>query len=770
MRVFARKDPVESRSRLSNAILGSRVPELLAGGYEGVLDAEGQPIIRSGQAAMVACLEDSTGQRVALRVAHEYGNGIFWQRHYQSMEDGLPPSARGYFPHGLDPVRGGITLVGRKMPAVLMEWVEGPTLFQAIDRAATYSNTVVLDAIAGALRDLSIGLRDSRVTHGDITPDNLMLRPTGDLVCVDLDTLEWPGARKRVHDVEEHAYRHPRRSGTPAHQDAFALLVMFVSTMVLHDAPDLRKTLGHRTDVPNGALLFDVHDLRGPQDSEAFAVARDRVSERGRALLHLLQQGCQAEAFRAQQLLDDAFDVANLPPHAPIPSQQPSIPTPPVNEVEPGDLDVAAAVQKLRALYGQAQAEPTRHSRNYAETWPEPASAVDESHPPFPPLWNTEPEPPVTDVVVRPLERLTRWPGRDTTKVLDEEARAAREIEREIAALARNQDDAGILALGREAEDRNLVLEESTRRIIRLARDRTRVRARLEKALANIDRRELADLAVSGELALLGDTTRESLVKVLQALEWPSLLRALETDDDTLIMLWFDGEVFDDERSLPHAMRSRIDLARERLAWLEEVRVHLRNRDAESLEPLVTNEPEGGRQRLSESERQRVRELIDRRRALGELERSIRSGNTPRIVAALATVEQTGAVIEDPALWSAVRRIVERTDLVKAAIDAANQTPPDDRTLAALVPRLKEQGVAHDPALRGEYSIDRLEQIVVRGAAVRRIRRGIDHDDDRAIRLAAFPDTTGALAMLTPAERERVELARARKRVKRIDV
>jgi hypothetical protein len=259
-------------------------------------------------------------------------------------------------------------------------------------------------------------------------------------------------------------------------------------------------------------------------------------------------------------------------------------------------------------------------------------------------------------------------------------------------------------------------------------------------------------------------------VKVLQALEWPSLLRALETDDDTLIMLWFDEEVFEDVRSLPHAMRSRIDLARERLAWLDEVRVHLRNRDAESLEPLVINEPEGGRQRLSESERMRVRELIDRRRALGELERSIRSGNTPRLVAALAAVERTGAVIEDPALWSAVRRIVERTDLVKAAIDAASHVPPDDRTLAALVPRLKEQGIAHDPALRGEYSIDRLEQIVIRGAAVRRIRRGIDHDDDRAIRLAAFPDTTGALAMLTAAERERVELARARKRVKRIDV
>ena len=117
-----------------------------------------------------------------------------------------------------------------------------------------------------------------------------------------------------------------------------------------------------------------------------------------------------------------------------------------------------------------------------------------------------------------------------------------------------------------------------------------------------------------------------------------------------------------------------------------------------------------------------------------------------------------------------MRRIIERADLVKAAIDAADKEPPDDRALAAILPRIKEQGIAHDPALRGDYSLDRLEAIILRGAAVRRIRRGIDHNDDRAIRLAAFPDTTGALSLLTPEERQRVEVARARKRVKRIDV
>lgn len=763
---------MESRSRLSNALLANRVPELLDAGYESVLTSTGKPRIQAGNTAIVACLESIEGTRVALRIANEFGAGLYWQRHYQSMEESLPRSARSYFPRNIAPLPGGITLVGRKMPTVMMEWIDGPTLFEAIDRAASHQNRDVLDAISAALRDLSIGLRDSRVTHGDLTPDNLMLRSNGDLVCVDLDTLEWPGARKRIHDVEDHAYRHPRRSGTPAHQDAFALLVMFVSTMLLRDMPDLRASFGRSARENNGALLFGVWDLRDPRDSETFERIGEMVPTRGRALLQLLLQACEAEAFRAQQLLDDAFDIANLPDSAPHPVVTTAVSSDVLEDTASDqELDIAEAVGKLRELYGYQPVEPVRHSYDYAETWPELQSSKDSSRPTFGPTWDDEPQPHAqTEVVKRPLERLARMAFADTSKVLEQEAQAARQIDREIARLGKTRDDVAILDLAREAQKRNLVLEEATRRIIRLAEDRTHIRARLDSALARNDRRDLADLAVSGDLALLGDTTRESLVKVLQALEWPSLLRALETDDDTLIMMWFDEELFDDEKSLPHAMRARIDLARNRLNWVEAIRKHLRARDTEALELLVANEPENGRQQISESERRRIRQLIDGRRALAELDRSIRSGNTHRVVAALSAVEKTGAEITEPALWSAVRRIVERTELIKATIDAARKSPPDDRTLASLVPQLKEQGIAHDPALRGDFSIDRLEAMIIRGAAVRRIRRGIENNDDRAIRLAAFPDASGAIALLTDAERERVEIARARKRVKRIDV
>lgn len=759
---------MESPSRFTQALRADRVPELLQRGYVATEDA----VVLVGDTAMVAKVTDSAGKPWAIRAAIEHGTGLFWERHYRSVSDSLPHSIHEYFPRDIHPVPGGITLVGRKFPAVLMEWIEGPTLFQAVDRAARRGNRDVLAAIAAALRDLSIGLRDSRVTHGDLCADNLMLRPSGDLVCVDLDTLEWPGTRKRMHDVQPHPYRHPGRSGTPAHQDAFALLVMLVSTMLLYDSPGLREAIGSSADAPNPALLFSVDDMREPDQSEAMAIARDHASERGHALLELLTRAANSEAFRSQQLLDQAFDLLHLPDSGQdVDIEAPEVSTPALDAIQEQQLDVAAAVMRLREMYGNQSSAPPKRTGDFAQTWPEPVARREDPMPVIE-VWDEEEKetPRPTEVIRRPIERIMRRPMKPADQVLKEEAREARRIDQAIAQHARTHEDAEILELAAKATAANLILEENTRRHIRLARDRTQVRERLNLALERNDRRELSDLAVSGELALLGDTTRESLVKVLQALEWPSLLRALETDDDSLILIWFDEELFEDAKSLPSAMRMRVDLAGRRIEWVTKVREALRNRDAVALEPLVAHEPQDARSRLSEQERRRVRELVNRSRALQELEKSLRTGNTQRIIGALAAVDSTGAVIEDPDMWAAVRRIIDRTELLKSLADAARRDPPDDRKLASLIPQVKAMGVAHDPALRGDLSLDRLEQLVLRGAAARRIRRGIAMDDDRAIRLAAFPDTTGALSLLTAEEQERVDTARARKRVRRIDV
>src|SRR5690606_36267121 len=158
----------------------------------------------------------------------------------------------------------------------------------------------------------------------------------------------------------------------------------------------------------------------------------------------------------------------------------------------------------------------------------------------------------------------------------------------------------------------------------------------------------LAEMAQSGDLVVLGDTDRESLMRVLQALEWPGLLRAIEADDDAISLEWYDEEIFGGD-ALPPEMRARVDLARERTRWVAETRAILKKRDSRALEAQLAEEPEGGLERLSRSERGRVLRLIEQRAALNHLHAALHDADTARILTSLSTIERVGARIENPA-------------------------------------------------------------------------------------------------------------------------
>lgn len=757
----AERTALDSHSRLSNALQANRVPELLTMGLYAATVAVGEPAVIVGDTAILTQVRDEEGSSFALRVVKEHGEGGHWRRHYAAMQESLPGAAREYIPAGVRVLPNGITLVGRKMPAMLMEWIDGPTLLQAADRAAHDRNADILQALAQAVRDLSNGMRDARIAHGDLAPDNLMLRSNGDLVCVDLDTMQWPGVRKRTVEGGSVAYRHPGRNATVPHQDAFATLVMYVSLMLIAEKPTLRNDLGNDASIHGGALLFTSWDIQDPAGSRAFAQVREQVGRQGRSLVNVLAQASTAEAFRAQEFLDAAYDIG----HADGPKDV-TLPELPADQDSLGE-----AVSRLREMYGTADtiAPINEPSASFARTWPrsvepvqEPRDAANWPSPSTPTSRSTPPRRPASRTV-EPLE-----PPQDPFTTLDREEQEIQKAEARIEEFSRRQMDADVIRIADDLERQKRPMREATRRLVRTARERHELRVRLTRALERHDRRELTDLAVSGDLAMLGDTDRSSLVKVLQALEMPALERAVETDDDTLILMWYDADLFDDD-ALPDSVRRRVDLAQRRLRWLDQLRMALKSRKVSQIEDLLDTAPQGALHQLSEGERTRARQLVDRHAALKELDRALASGTHRSVVAALSAIDRVGARIEDPRTWESVRGVVEKAALMDQIAKAAREEPPDDRALASLVPAVKSMGLAHDPALRDDLSIERLDAMVTRGAAIRRIRRGIRNNDDRAIRLAAFPDTTGAIAFLTEEEQERVEAARSRKLVRRFD-
>jgi serine/threonine protein kinase len=708
--------------------------------------SDGAAVI-AGDNAMVTRLYHPDGAYHALRVAFDPMDAADWPRHYAAMAEALPVSTEAIFPQWISPIESGITIAGVKLPAILMEWIDGPTLFEAADHAASESNSTVLQALAASFHEVSVALSRARITHGDLAPDNLMMRSNGDLVCVDLDTIQWPRMRVRSRQDGSPAYQHPRPGATPRHQDAYASLVLYTSLMVLADAPGIRQRVGHEVGVHGGGLVFSSWDLADPASSLAFSLAREQVGARSRRLLDLLVRASEGEPYRTPDILEEAFALA--PEDV---QRRPGTPDPSSNtqDQQTKKWDVADVIDRLRSEFGEeGTVKPARDVHSFAQTWPEPQETI-----PSAPAWT----PAVPDSELSSDQAVFR---------LDREEDLTARLQERIVDAVRRKDDAAIVRIAQEAEQRSLPLDTETRRLVRLARERIVIRSRLDKALRENDRPTLAELAQSGELVVLGDTDRQSLVKVLQALEWPGLVRAIDTDDDALILAWYDEELFNKPDALPPDLRTRVELARTRTGWVEEIRAVLKRRDAEQLNALLREEPEGGLNHLSRGERARVLRIIERRAALDDLHVALREADNVRILKALNTIERVGARIENPATWTAVQSVLERASIVEQIVDAAKSDPPDDRQLAHLLPVAKSLGLSHDPALRDDLAFERLEAMVLRGAAVRRIRHAIAEGSDQDIRQAAYPDITGALEMLTDEERSRVETARARRNVAR---
>jgi len=653
-------------------------------------------------------------------------------------------------------------------PAILMEWIQGPTLMQGVSRAARTGNANVIRALSAAFVQAWNEMRAEGMIHGDYTADNLLVRSTGQIACVDLDDASWPDAPLGASGQGSPAYRHPTLHRDPALRDAYAALVLVTSLAALADNPGLRPRFGDRPEVHNGALLFAPWDLADPMTSEAFAAARERSGRRASELLEAL---VSASLGNEDDVIEACGSVPNLHPGDLFGST-------------PADADagwtVAPVVARMRAHYGEAWPETPDEARELEfPTWtgpvpapPTPGSQVLPELPPEPDHVTGEDIAELEGALARADEaevvRIWSQVGEDPRARLlaaEVESLIAAGYDRRVMAESRRKRDPAIVAIADEAARRKIPLGANARALVRQARERIQVRDRLETALAANDRRQLAELAVSGELVVLGDADRDSLQRVLQAIEWPAVQRAIQADDDVLIVAAYDDELFENSRLIDDQSAARISLAATRLRWLGEVRDALRQRKPAALRMLLLDPPDGGPERLSGPERRRMRLAIEQEHALKELGASLANKDDQAVIASLNRVERVGARIPDRRTWADVQQVVERVSLVDDLREASEADPIDYARIAQLLPAVKALGLERDPRIGEEGLVERLEDHLVRMAHMRRIRAAIARDNDTAIVSAAVPDPRDAIALLTEAERARVQQAIAARRV-----
>jgi hypothetical protein len=651
-----------------------------------------------------------------------------------------------------------------------MEWINGPTLAQAVERATNAGNGQVLRALSAAFVQCWNDLQVDGFSHGDLNAHNVLVRPNGQIAWVDLDTATWRGAPLGSAGHGTAGYRHPTLHRDAQLRDAYAALVIVASLHAVADTPTLRRDHGDAAADIDGTMLFSAWDLADPSASPVFGEAFEAAANDTRDLLDALVQASLGGA-------DDIRDACRVIPNLKLPE------TPGESGVvAPGTWDIGPVVARMRAHYSDSwnvTEDQDLQGERVPDNWGEPQPGAG---------WPTVDVAPevaetlslhVTTVDIDELEAAIASNDeadvvRIWSQVRDEPLAQllAAEVapvlsasyERRVMAEARRRKDAAVLALADEAENRGATLGKEARIAVRAAREREAVRAKLETALAAADARGLAELAVSGELVVLGDADRSSLQRVLQAIEWPGLQRAIQADDDGLILAAFDEELFEGSTLLNQESRDRIDLANSRVRWLSAMREALRRRNSQAFRDLLVDPPEGAVDRLSPSERRRVRRAIERSQTLSELREAVESGDDQRVIGALNKVERVGARIPDRKTWARIQEVVERESLIDEIVEVSRARPLDHARVAQLLPAVKALGLEHDPRLGDDRLVERLEHEVIRMAHVRRIRAAISRDNDVAIVTAAVPDPYDALDMLEEPERNRVAAAIRAKR------
>ena len=158
---------------------------------------------------------------------------------------------------------------GKWYPLILMDWVEGQTLFKWARARALEGNGAALTDAARRWLELVKELDDARIAHGDLQHANVMVTDRGELKLVDYDCMCVPSlVGRRNLEVGVEPYQHPERDASThlsLDLDHFSALVIYIALRGLGANPTLWTTYVEAPEYDK--LLFRKEDFEAPDES-----------------------------------------------------------------------------------------------------------------------------------------------------------------------------------------------------------------------------------------------------------------------------------------------------------------------------------------------------------------------------------------------------------------------------------------------------------------------------------------------------------------------
>ena len=151
-----------------------------------------------------------------------------------------------------------------EFPVLLMDWVEGKSLDKYLRE--NLDDKYALEMLASRFSQMAQWLIPQPIAHGDLKPDNIIVREDGSLVLVDYDGMYVPSMKgQKAREIGSPNFRHPLRTETEFddHIDDFSLVSILLSLKAILMNPQFLKEYGAAD-----RLLFSEMDYRDIKNSE----------------------------------------------------------------------------------------------------------------------------------------------------------------------------------------------------------------------------------------------------------------------------------------------------------------------------------------------------------------------------------------------------------------------------------------------------------------------------------------------------------------------
>ena len=251
-----------------------------------VQDDHGEPYRSSGAFAVVFKMKDEqTGKCYALKCFTEEQEGR--AEAYRQIADELEFVDSSYITSVkyLDKeIFVDSSCEEDEFPVLLMDWIDGETMENYI--AENYQDNYAMAMLCYRFCKMAAWLRSQPFAHGDIKPDNIMVRPDGNLTLVDYDGMFVPAMKgQKSPTIGTKDFSHPLRTVDDFDEtiDDFALASIALSLKAISMNSTLLDTYG-----ASDRLLFSESDYRTPSSSKAISALQDLMCDKDFCTLYSL--------------------------------------------------------------------------------------------------------------------------------------------------------------------------------------------------------------------------------------------------------------------------------------------------------------------------------------------------------------------------------------------------------------------------------------------------------------------------------------------------